>query len=83
MATMSFKLHFKIRMCDHLEISARSGKKVTGDGCFERKRTCIVKYSLVAAFDKFTGATVNVESLKLGFLGHDLLVQKDFPVTIN
>lgn len=64
MATMSSKLHFKIRVRDHLEISARSGKKVTGDGYFERKRTCIVKYSLVAAFDKFTGVTVNVESLK-------------------
>lgn len=51
-------------MCDHLEIQARSGKKVTGDGYFERKRTCIVKYSLIAAFHKFTGVIVNVESLK-------------------
>ena len=71
------KRHFKVRMCEHLEISALTGKRVKGDG------DCTINEHLLFCshtpnLEDFSILATNNNDFKVTLIG-SLLINRDHP----
>ena len=72
------KRHVKVRICDHLDVSARTGKKVKGDN-----DSAIKEHHLFcnhsSGFDGFSILTSNNNDFKVTLM-ESLLINRDYPL---
>ena len=65
------KLHFKVRICEHLEMSALTGKRVKGDDDSSVKENLLI-YSNAPDFEDFSILTTSSFVLRAVLLSHGI-----------
>ena len=74
---LKFKRHFKIRMCEHLGVSALTGKRVKGNNDSAiKERHLFCNYS--SGFDDFCILASNNNDFKVTLM-ESLLINRDHP----